>query len=105
MYGFIWNAKGVGEPEKGFFIHDMIVKFDAEFADIQETKRSSFTDDWLRSVTGRFPFSWICVPAKGHSGGILLGVNCDFYDVLESEIGRFHARTLVKVKTQVCVII
>ena len=51
---------------------------------------------WLENVSGNCPFSWCFVPAVGQSGGLLSGINTDFYDILDSEKGCHHIRFLVR---------
>ena len=37
--GFLWNARALGDPEKGFFINDIIAQHHVNFVDIQETEK------------------------------------------------------------------
>ena len=41
----------------------------------QETIKNKFTDRELHSLCGGMQFWWSWIPATGHSGGILIGIN------------------------------
>jgi hypothetical protein len=43
-------------------------------------------------------FCWDCIPARGRSGGILLGVNKEAYDVVEKQKGVYFVRFLIASK-------
>ena len=73
------NARGLGEQRTCFFIRENIAKFRVGFVGVQETKKSDFTVEFLKSISGTYVFSWVWVPSVGQSGGILLGVNCEFF--------------------------
>jgi hypothetical protein len=47
---------------------------------------------------GNRNFSWGSVPPKGRSGGILLGIDTDLHEVLETECGTHFVRMLLKNK-------
>lgn len=99
MAGLFWNARGLGDPEKVYFLKNAIVEFKLRFVGIQETKKTSFTLSWLENVGGNSSFSWCYVPAVGQSGGLLCGVNTDFYDIIYSKKGCHHIRFLVQDRT------
>jgi hypothetical protein len=42
-------------------------------------------DKTIRKIDAQKDYFWLCNPAKGKSGGILVGVKIEFYDV-----GAFH---------------
>lgn len=68
------------------------------FIGIQETKKTSFTLPWLENIGGSSSFSWCFIPAVGQPGGLLCGINTDFYDIVDSEKGSHHIRFLVRDK-------
>ena len=47
----------------------------------QETIKNKFTDRELHSLCGGLQFWWSWIPATGHSGGTLIGINEDRFDV------------------------
>jgi hypothetical protein len=68
------------------------------FIGISETIKSSFTSQWFKKVVGNRNFSWGSDPPTGRSGGILLGVDSDLHEVLETECGTHLVRMLFKDK-------
>ena len=86
LNGFIWNPRGVGDKSKRYFIKETTDKHKVDFIGLQETIKQDFTDAMLLSIGGDSMFNWAWPPAKGRSGGILLGVNSNTMDVLEKEL-------------------
>ena len=72
--------------------------YHVNFVGIQETKKSDYSPTFLRNLSGSCIFSWVWVFVKGQSTSILLSANYDVYDVLDSEIGRFHVRLYIRDK-------
>ena len=81
MAGIFWNARGLGEPEKRRFLAETISEHKLEFVCIQETKKSAFPDPWLAGLSGLFTFIWLWQPSVGASGGLLMGVREDLFEV------------------------
>ena len=48
----------------------------------QETKKESFSDSYLKSLSVVCNFSWNHLPSQGTAGGILMGVDLDIFDVV-----------------------
>jgi hypothetical protein len=50
-------------------------------------------------ISGGLNFDWHCLPPRGRSGGILLGVNCETLEVGNVIMGdsavKFHVRSKV----------
>ena len=95
MAGVFWNARGLGEPEKRRFLKKIISDHALEFICIQETKKTDFSDPWLASIGGRFTFVWLWQPSVGASGGLLMGVREDLFEVDTCTASRFFTRMIV----------
>ena len=98
MAGLFWNPRGIGEDIKKNFIRDAISEYKLYFICIQETKKSSFSAVDFDKLSGRGVFSWVIVPSVGIGGGMLLGVNNLFLDIVESEVGVFFIKVVVQDK-------
>src|SRR4051794_6590371 len=48
-----------------------------------------YPEVFLNSLCGDLDFDWTCVPAKGRSRGILVGVNSNTLQVLDKESGTY----------------
>jgi hypothetical protein len=68
------------------------------FISLPETKKENLTVSILDSLVGNKNLCWCIVQAKGLSGGIALGINVDVYEFLESELGEFYIRIVIKDK-------
>jgi hypothetical protein len=53
---------------------------------IQETIKQDFSDKELKELAGSADFAWKWIPAKGHSGGLLLGVKVENFEIEETNM-------------------
>ena len=95
MAGVFWYARGLGEPAKRRFLKEIISEHALEFICIQETKKTDFSDPWLASIGGRFTFIWLWHPSIGASGGLLMGVREDLFEVDTCTATRFFTRMII----------
>ena len=100
LNGLIWNSRGPREKSKRDFIKATVVNSNLDFIGIQETIKQDFTQPFLASMGGEAAFNWTWTPARGRSGGILLGINSNTFNVLEKEMGEYFIRTLVHNKLE-----
>jgi hypothetical protein len=56
---------------------------------LQETIKPSFSSAELQSLECGGQFAWNCLPANGHSSGLLLGFRDEFFEVGEWRMGSF----------------
>lgn len=99
MSGFFWNVRGLGNPSRTKFIRETIMDRDLCFLGIQETKKKEISDTWLDSLTGRKNFFWSWVPSQGLSGGMLMGVDDEIFEVGDCNGGAFYIHMTVKLRT------
>ena len=52
-------------------------------------------DAWLDGISGNLTFVWLWEPSKGASGGLLMGVREDKYEVGSCVTGRFFTRMTI----------
>jgi hypothetical protein len=72
--GFTWNSRGTREENKKSYIKQNIKDHKLDFVGIQETVRQDYPTKFLKEISGESEFHWDGIPARGRSGGILLGV-------------------------------
>lgn len=89
MKGIFWNMRGMGAIEKMGLLHDMIKDNNADFVGIMETMKQDFNPGMLRGISGQKTFHWDWMPATGKSGGILVGINTEKFNVLDVSKGKF----------------
>ena len=91
---FIWNMWGLGQEGRQRQLTNYIKKENADIVGIQETVRSDFSIAELESLSCH-NFAWQWLPATRHSGGILLGVKEDTFEVDDMDRGEFFVSMLL----------
>lgn len=89
MKGIFWNSDGFKDPMKHKFVSDLAKEQNLSFITISETARKSSTDPFLHNLCGGKNFLWHCKELEGRSGGILLGIELDVFDIGAIEEGDF----------------
>jgi exonuclease III len=95
MIGLIWNCQGLGNGIKIEFLKELIRKERIEFIGIQETNKKSFEDSWLQSISSNRNFAWFWSLAKGRSGGLLVGLDADVFDIRQVDKVDFMIKVLL----------
>jgi hypothetical protein len=67
-----------------------------EVVALQETIRQNFEDWELRELAGNQDFSWFWSPSKGHSGGMMIGINVGNLEVEEQIYEAYFMGVLVR---------
>jgi hypothetical protein len=93
-----WNSRSISAPGRKKFIDDNLVPLQLDYIGFEETKKESFSNSSLRSLLGNINFSWNHLPVIGSAGGILVGVNCDLFDIIAQEIKNFSISVVFKNK-------
>jgi hypothetical protein len=70
-----------------------------EIVRLQETINIEFLAVEMRRISGGCDLNWHVVPARGHSGGLLMGVTSDCFDVVEFDLGVYCCSGVVVQKT------
>ena len=74
LTGLFWNSEGFRNPGKHLFMQESIRERKLDFLALSETGRSNFATPFLNHLAAGQDFSWFCLPPRGRSGGMLLGV-------------------------------
>ena len=74
MRGIFWNSRGLKDLAKRRFLADASVEHRLDFIALSETGRANFSPHFLNTLSGGIEFDSHCLPPRGRSGGILLGV-------------------------------
>lgn len=98
MKGIFWNSCGFGDASKFRFISECVKEQNLDFIAILETRKPSFTPSNLKNLCGGKDFLWHEKPPIGRSGGILLGVNLNVFDIGEISEGDFYVKFLLRNK-------
>ena len=81
MQSLFLNIRGLGVPGHRTLLKVYLRKFKIDILCLQETIKQDFTDQELRSLKVGEQFFWHWLPARGHSGGMLLGVRNNLLEV------------------------
>jgi hypothetical protein len=81
MKGIIWNSNRFRDSMKHRFVSDTTRKHNLASIAILETRRSNFTDSFLKNLCAGKNFLWHCKAPQGRLGGILVDVDLDVFDI------------------------
>jgi hypothetical protein len=96
-----YNIRGFGAPGLRLHIKDLMIREHLNFMGLQETIRESFSLAEMLIIDPGGRYAWHSSSAKGRSGGLLLGVNKDAYEVKEWGDGSFFLSvTVVQLATR-----
>ena len=98
MKGIFWNSRGLKDLAKRRFLADASIEYRLDFIALSETGGDNFSPQFLSTLSGGVDFDWHCLPPRGRSGGILLGVRCDSLEVQTVVIGDFTVKFRVRSK-------
>jgi exonuclease III len=91
-----WNIRGFGKAARRRQIRDYIIEEELDGIGLQETMRAYFTQKDMSESAGSIQFRWVWCGAKGHSGGILMGVREEVLEVEEQEVGEYYVSMTVR---------
>jgi len=92
-----WNVRGLGSRGRRAQLKKIIQDHQIRCLCISETIKQNFTNRELNAIGGGMPFTWEWIPARGHSGGLLMGIEEDFAEVIKIEVNdHFQAMTMVQ---------
>lgn len=69
-----WNSKGLSDLAKYRYISKAIRDNSLDFVVVVETRKQDMSKSNLARLSRGVDFVWHCLPPRGRSGGILLGV-------------------------------
>ena len=82
MKGFYWNSRGLLDLAKYRYILEAIRDHNFDIVAAMETRKQDMSRANLNRLSGGADFVWHCLPPRGRSGGILLGVNSLILDFI-----------------------
>jgi hypothetical protein len=92
MKGLIWNSNGFRDPQKFCFISDKTRELNLAFIAILETGRSNFSALTLKNPCAGKKFLWHRKAPQGCSGGILMGVDLDMFNIGAIDEGGYYVK-------------
>jgi hypothetical protein len=67
-----------------------------EVVALQETIKQNFEDWEIKELAGNQVFAWLWSPSKGHSGGMMIGVNLEKLEVEDCIYENFFMGVLIR---------
>jgi hypothetical protein len=99
MKGVFWNSRGLTDLAKHKFLAELVKEEQINFIALSETGRDSFPDHVLKNLCGGHDFLWHTMAPHGRSGGILLGVDLNFFDIGAIDEGDFYVKFTLRCKS------
>jgi exonuclease III len=93
-----WNIRGMGQLGRINQLREFLTQEKVDIIGIQETIKQEFSVRELNWISSNCCFQWNWIPARGHSGGILLGVKEDSLEVENWENFNFAIKATVRNK-------
>jgi hypothetical protein len=92
MKGIIWNSNKFRDSAKHRFMSDTTREQNLAFMAILETGRSNFNDPFLKNLYAGKNYLGHCKAPQGLSGGILVGVDLDVFDIGAIDEGDYYVK-------------
>jgi hypothetical protein len=89
------NIRGFRAPGRARQLTELLKDQKVDIVCLQETITQNFSVVELNSLSSGVPFVWHMVPARGHSGGLLVGVNDDVFECISKDQGVFFCSFVV----------
>lgn len=90
-----WNVRGINSTRKRQILADIVKEQHIDILALQETKKETFTDRILRTIS-RDIDEWKWLPSQGTSGGILFGCNSTKFRIVDCHLRKFSMDVLVE---------
>jgi exonuclease III len=81
IQGLVWNCRRLRKRGTSTFLKDLIDQYQFHFIGLQETMVENCEDSLIRKFDPQQNYLWLWNPSKGKSGGILVGVKLELYEV------------------------
>lgn len=73
-----------------------VLQDDLDIVALQETLKQDFTDGELKEMATNKVLAWQWIPARGHSGGLAMGINTDLFEIEEVNLLQHSMWRLVR---------
>ena len=87
--GLIWNCRGLKKRGVSTFLKNLILEHKFHFTGLQETMIAECEDSLLRKFDVNQDYLWLQNSSRGKSGGILVGVLLERFDMGSFKKGEF----------------
>jgi hypothetical protein len=92
MKGIFWNSNVFSGPKNISFLADITKEKGLNFIAVSETRRSEFTPRFIKNMCVGKEFIWHSKSLKCRSGGIVLGIDMQCFDIGTIDEGEFYVK-------------
>jgi len=92
MKGLFWNSRGLSDLAKFRYISDAVKDLKLDFIAVMETGKQDMSRSNLARLSGGVNFVWHCLPPRGRSRGILLGIRAEILELSLIVEGEFFIK-------------
>jgi hypothetical protein len=96
VVGLIWNPRGLNRPDKLPRVHELIGETCLDLISFSESKKADFFDAQIQSIDCCNMYIWNWLPTVGTTGGILVGVKEDSFEVISWEIFKYCVLVIIR---------
>jgi exonuclease III len=97
MSVLFWNVRGLGSKGRKAQLKKIVQEHQIKCLCISETIKQNFTNRELQALGGGSAFTWNWIPPTGRSGGLIMGVDEEFAEVIKIEgDNHFQAMNMVQ---------
>jgi exonuclease III len=96
MRVLFWNIRGMGRMARVRQLKEVMAKERMDATGIQETIKQNFSFREMQVLNQGADFGWEWIPTVGHSGGILMEVKTERYEVESWETGSYYVGATIR---------
>ena len=99
MKGLMWNCRGVRKKGVSSFLQNLTMEHRFHFIGLLETMQPNIDDRFPKNIDPIQSYLWKWTPSNGRSGGILVGISIDRFDVssyFEGEMNLWDKKEMTK---------
>lgn len=96
MRVLFWNVRGLRTSYKRGLIMKHILQEEVDLVAVQETIKQDFSNKELMDMARNQIFSWHWCAARGHSGGLLLGIGENDIETEDIHKGTYFLGCLIR---------
>ena len=89
----------MGKSYKRNLVKEHILQEELDIVALQETIKQDFEDGELREMARNKDFSWHWTPARGHSGGMILGIRNDDLEIKLVEMTSYFLAAQIRIRS------
>jgi len=91
-----WNVRGLNCPLKRGSVRWVLRKYSCDIAILLESKLEEVDREIILSLWSRRQVKWIFLPSVGRSGGIIIVLDTQVFELVDSRVGLYSACCILR---------